>query len=172
MAVINYPCDLPDFKLGKKRQELQTYRTNQPFAGPLFIEKITDESPVTWNVTITAVGSTKARQFKAFLRQVCNGEPFNKCILTEEGFIEHEVRFIEMPLSPVQIGAGRAWEYSGVIYAVALVQNDALICDDGLIANHLPDASCIDTIVNSLWSRVNVGHDLLDFTINENWPEA
>ena len=154
MAVINYPCGLPDFKLGKQRQQLQRYRTSQPFAGPLFVEKITDESPVTWNVTITAVGSIQARQFRAFLRLVCDGEPFNKCILTEEGFIEHEVRFVELPLAPVQIGTGQAWEYSGVIYAVALIQEDSLVCADDLLANNLQDSACIDVIINSLWPGI------------------
>lgn len=151
MAVLDYPCGLPDFKLGKQRQENQRFRTSQPFAGPLFIEKITDESPVVWDVTITAVGSVQARQVKAFIRQVCDGEPFNKCILTEEGFIEHEVRFIELPLAPRQIGAGRAWEYSGVIYAVALIQNDSLICNDELISTSLSKASCLDVSLNDLW---------------------
>lgn len=153
MAAINYPCGLPEFKLGKQRRQQQTYRTTRAFDGQLFIEKITSVSPVTWDVTFTAVGKTQARMFKDFLRQVCNGEPFNKCILTEEGFIEHEVRFIELPLAPVQIGAGRAWEYSGVIYAMELIQEDSFICAPGLIANNLPDAACIDTIVNSIWSQ-------------------
>lgn len=151
MAVLEYPCDLPDFKIGKQRQQLQRFRTSQPFAGPLFVEKITNESPATWNVTIIAVGSIQARQFRAFLRQVCDGEPFNKCILTEEGFIQHEVRFIELPLAPKQVGTGQAWEYSGVIYAVALIEKDALICNDDLIANSLSKASCLDISLNQLW---------------------
>jgi len=172
MALIEYPCKLPDFKLGKRRHEQQTFRTNQPFAGQLFIEHITDDTPVTWEVTITAVGRTQARMFQDFLRQICDGSPFNKCILTEEGFIVHEVRFIEFPLSPVQIGTGQAWEYSGVIYATKLIQEDALICAPGLIANNLDDAACLDRIVNSIWPRVNIPPPLLDFSINQNWPEV
>jgi len=170
MAVIDYPCELPDFKLGKQRQQFQTYRTNQPFAGPLFVEKITDESPVTWSITIIVVGQIQARMFQDFLRQVCSGEPFNKCILTEEGFIDHEVRFIELPLAPVQVGTGQAWEYSGVIYAAALIQEDALICAPGLIANNLQDAACIDNIVNNIWSRTQPILNRLDFAINQEWP--
>ncbi len=171
MATIDYPCTLPDFKLGKRREQVQTYRTSQPFAGSLFIEHVSDDSPVTWNVTIVTVGMNQSRMFQDFLRQICEGQPFNKCILTEEGFIDHEVRFIEMPLSPVQIGTGQAWEYSGVIYAAKLIQEDALICAPGLIANNLDGAACLDTILNSFWSRTNPDNGLLDLSINENWPE-
>lgn len=150
MADIGYPSTLPDFKLGKQRDQVQTYRTQEPFAGPMYLEAITDESPVTWSVTIECTSAIQARQFQAFLRKVCRGQVFNKCILTEEGHIEHEVRFIDMPLSPTQIANG-IWSYSGTIYARALVQNDALICDEDLILCWLQDAACIDVVMNSVW---------------------
>lgn len=150
MAAIDYPSTLPDFKAGKTRQQVQTYRTSQPFAGPMYIEGVTDQSPVTWDVTIDCVGQIQARQFQAFLRKVCNGEPFNKCILTEEGHVEHEVRFISMPLSPTQIG-NFTWQYSGTIYGVKLIQEDAFICDEDLIICWLQDAACIDVVMNSVW---------------------
>ena len=103
MADITYPsATLPDFKMGKQRSQVQTYRTSQPFNGPMYIEKITDESPVSWGVTIDCRNQIQSRQFQAFVRAVANGQPFNKFILTEEGYIEHEVRFIEMPLQPTQ----------------------------------------------------------------------
>ncbi len=149
MATIDYPTNLPDFKLGKNRQQTQTYRTSQPFNGPLFIEKITDESPVTWGVTIVCKSPVQSRIFQAFLRKIKNGEVFNKDILTEEGHIAHEVRFIEMPLSPVQMGVN-VWVYSGVIQALKLNQPDALI-DDDLIIMYLDQASIIDTAINVFW---------------------
>jgi hypothetical protein len=149
MATIDYPATLPDFRLGKQRQELQTYRTSQPFAGPLFIEKITDESPVTWDVTITCKSQGQARAFQAFLRQIKNGTPFNKDILIEEGFSTHEVRFIEEPLSPRQLSP-HVWVYSGVIYAVKLVEIDALINDD-LIILYAEQSDIIDIAVNNFW---------------------
>jgi hypothetical protein len=149
MATINYPPSLPDFRLGKQRQEVQTYRTSQPFNGPLFIEKITDESPVVWDVTITCSSQGQARGFQAFLRQVKNGTPFNKDILIEEGFSTHEVRFIEEPLSPRQLSP-HVWVYTGVIYAVKLVSNDALV-DDNLIILYAGQSDIIDTAVNIFW---------------------
>ncbi len=149
MATIDYPTNLPDFKLGKQRQQVQTFRTSQPFTGPLFIEKITDESPVIWNVTIVCKSPIQARIFQAFLRQISNGEPFNKDILTEEGHIAHEVRFIEMPLAPAQMGVN-VWVYSGVIQALKLNQPDALI-DDNLIIMYLEQAGIIDTALNVFW---------------------
>jgi len=149
MATIDYPVNLPDFKLGKRREQVQTYRTSQPFNGPLFIEKITDESPVTWNVTILCKTSTQARIFQAFLRQIKDGQTFNKNILTEEGFITHEVRFIEAPLIPEQRGIN-TWMYTGTIQALKLNQPDALI-DDDLIILYLEQGDIIDTAVNVLW---------------------
>jgi len=151
MATIDYPATLPDFRLGKQRQEVQTYRTSQPFNGPLFIEKITDESPVVWDVTITCKTQAQARVFQAFLRLVKNGTPFNKDILIEEGFSTHEVRFIEEPLSPRQLSP-HVWVYTGVIYATKLIQPDALV-DDNLIILYAGQSGIIDTAVNVFWPK-------------------
>jgi len=150
MATTDYPATLPDFRIGKQRDQFQTYRTSQPFAGPLFIEKITDESPVTWDVTITCRSQGQARAFQAFLRKFSGGTPFNKDILTEEGKVIHEVRFIDEPLSPEQ-PADNIWIYSGTIYAVKLIQNDAQI-DDDLIILYADQANIIDNAVNNLWA--------------------
>jgi hypothetical protein len=149
MAIIQYPSTLPDFRLGKRRTQQQTYRTSQPFAGPLFIEKITDESPVTWDITVTCTNQIQSIQFQAFLRAVNNGQPFDKNILTEEGPILHEVRFVDMPLQPTQIN-DFVWEYSGMIYAVKLIQPIDVV-DDLLVANWLQDACIIDNALNNLW---------------------
>jgi hypothetical protein len=151
MAVtLNYPSNLPNFKLGKQRQQKQTFRTSQPFNGPLFIEKITDESPVIWEVSVVCPTPGLARVFQAFLRQTANGEPFNKDIWTEEGFVPHEVRFIEMPLRPEQSGTS-VWTYRGTIYATALTQNDALVNDD-LIILYAEQSDIIDIAVNTFWA--------------------
>lgn len=150
MADINYPDTLPDFKFGKSRSQVQTYRTSQPFAGPMYIEQITDQSPVTWDVTLDCTNDIQARQFQAFLRLVCQGQTFNKCIQTEEGHIEHEVRFIDMPLSPTQKGPHQ-WQYSGTIIAMKLIQPDADICNEELLVCRLQEASCIDQVMNSVW---------------------
>lgn len=148
MAII-YPSALPDFKMGKSRSQQQTFRTSQPFNGPLYIEKFTDDTPVTWNVVIDCLNSIQAQQMRAFIRAVSDGQVFTKAILTEEGFIDHEVRFIEMPLEPVQINSFM-WRYSGVIYAKALVEGNAVV-DDDLIYEWLQDASIIDNALNNLW---------------------
>ena len=149
MADITYPSTLPDFVLGKKREQTQTYRSSQPFAGPLYIEKITDESPVTWSVSVICTNKIQAKQFQAFLRAVNNGQPFNKSILTEDGHVDHEVRFVDMPLQPEQI-SDFIWKYSGLIYAVKLIQPDSDV-DDELIYEWLQDANIIDNALNNLW---------------------
>lgn len=152
MADITYPSSLPDFRLSKARTEQQGYRTTQPFAGPLFIEAVTDESPVTWQVKVTCRNQLESRSFKAFVRSVKNGEAFNKDILTEEGHITHEVRFIDLPLTPRQIDTEK-FEYTGVIYATALISNDENIDNDQLIYDWLVDSNIIDNAVNNLWTN-------------------
>lgn len=147
--MITYPNTLPDFKLGKRRSQQQTFRAAQPFDGPMYIEKFTDESPVAWDVTIDCVSQVQARQFQAFLRDINNGQPFEKLILTEEGRVNHEVRFIDMPLQPAQKG-NFVWSYSGTIYATKLIQNDAEV-DNSLIYTWLQDANIIDNALNNLW---------------------
>lgn len=151
MAVITYPSTLPDFKMGKQRKQEQTYRTSKPFNGPSYIEKITDESPVTWNISVVCTNRIQSKQFQAFLRAVNNGQPFNKDILTEDGHIEHEVRFISMPLQPEQI-SNFIWKYSGVIYATKLIQPDDEV-NDSLIYEWLQDGDIIDNALNNLWAE-------------------
>ena len=148
MAII-YPSTLPDFKMGKSRSRQQTFRTAQPFGGPMYIEKFTDDTPVTWNVTIDCITRIQSQQMRAFIRAVSNGEVFTKSILTEEGFVNHEVRFIEVPLQPVQVNSFM-FRYSGVIYATALIENNAVVNDE-LIYTWLQDASIIDNALNNLW---------------------
>ena len=149
MADINYPSTLPDFKIGKSRQQEQTFRTTQPFSGPMYIQQVTDETPVIWDVTITCNSQIQARQVRAFIRLTSNGELFNKDILTEEGHLDHEVRFIEMPLQPTQL-TPFLWQYSGVIYARKLASIDELV-DDQLIIDWLNGSEIIDNVMNNLW---------------------
>lgn len=149
MADIKYPATLPDFKTGKSRKEQQTYDTTQPFSGPLYIQKVTDESPVTWDITVTCGSKLQAIQFRSFLKIVKDGQLFDKDILTEEGHIEHEVRFVSMPLKPKQITPD-IWEYSGVIMARALLSNNDDV-DDGLIVDWLDGAEAIDIAMNDVW---------------------
>lgn len=148
---ITYPNTLPDFLISKSRKEQQQFRTAQPFSGPLYIEKVTDDTPVLWDVRIRCTSQIQLRQFQAFLRQVKQGQVFTKDIWTEEGNVSHEVRFIEVPLTPKQVN-NYIWEYSGTIYATKLIQNDAGI-DDELIYTWLQDAEIIDTAMNQLWAE-------------------
>lgn len=146
---ITYPASLPDFKMGKQRTQEQTFRTTQPFNGSLYIEKFTDDTPVTWAVTIECRSQAQSLQFQTFLRMVRSGQTFTKKILTEEGFIDHEVRFIEVPLRPQQINSFM-WSYSGLIYAAKLIEPSEAV-DSELILEWLQDASIIDNAMNNLW---------------------
>lgn len=147
--MINYPATLPDFKMGKQRTQEQKFRTTQPFNGSLYKEKITDDIPVTWSVTIDCRSQVQSEMFQAFLRDTDLGQPFTKKILTEEGFVEHEISWVEVPLKPNQVNSF-LWSYSGVIYATKLIQPNAVV-DNELIYTWLPDASIIDNALNNLW---------------------
>lgn len=149
---IDYPSVLPDFKISKSRSQKQTFRTSQPFVGALYTEKVTDDIPVMWDVVIICRTSEQARQFQAFLREIKGGQPFIKGIWTEEGIVDHEVKFIRMPNYPVQ-KSPYVWEYSGTIYANKLIQNDSEL-DYCLIIKYLQDANIIDIAVNELWPVV------------------
>ena len=146
---INYPSTLPDFKMGKQRSQAQKFGTSTPFSGPLYIEKISDDTPVSWDVVIECKNQIQSQMFQAFLRDVDKGQPFNKSILTEEGFIEHEVRFIQVPRNPMQVNSFM-WTYSGVIYATALIQPSAAVNNE-LVYTWLQDAAIIDNALNNLW---------------------
>ena len=100
MAVTAYPADLPDFLSGKTRTEVQKYRTSDQFYGAFTVEKLTDESPVTWRVNIKCKDQTEANAFwDWFNANARGGKPFTKQILTEYGHITHEVKFITEPTS-------------------------------------------------------------------------
>lgn len=150
MADIDYPSTLPDFKLGKQRTQRQEFRTSQPFAGPLYTEQVTDESPVTWEVTIQCRNQLQARVFQQFLKQINVGQPFNKYILTENGHVLHEVKFIEMPLTPTQ-DTQQIWSYSGLLYAEALENPDDDIGNPELVIDWLEQSDIIDVAMNQLW---------------------
>lgn len=147
--MIIYPSTLPDFKIGKSRTQQQQFDTTQPFDGPLYTEKVRDESPVTWSITVDCTSRVQAQMFQAFVKAVKNGQSFEKEILTEFGMVTHEVMFIDEPLAPQQTGTF-TWSYSGTIYARELINpNDEI--DDSLIYLYLDQASIIDVAANEAW---------------------
>ncbi len=91
MTDITYPAALPDFDQGKTRNEAQKYRTTQPFAGPLFSQKVTDQSPVTWDITITCVG-VQARIMMFWRSGVDGGQESYPMRRSADRFVEYVVR--------------------------------------------------------------------------------
>ncbi len=141
--------NLPEFRIGKNRTQPSPYITSQPLVGPLYVEQITDDIPVQWDVTITC-DRVQASQFQAFLQVVDYSGAFQKSILTEFGFVEHEVRIVSGIPSPVQVSHG-VWEYSFTIYALQLEQPDAVTCNPDLWLMYGSDASLIDLTANEFW---------------------
>lgn len=150
MADIDYPSNLPQFVLGKNREQEQTFRVNNVFAGSPFAEKITDDNPVQWSGEVFCKDALTARAFLAFVRQVKNFQAFNMPILTENGMVTHEVRFLQEPKAPVQV-TQTIWRYSFVIFARELINPDEDIDNDELVAWWIQQAGIIDRACNSSW---------------------
>ena len=150
MADINYPKTLPQFILGKSREQQQGYRVNDVFAGSPFVEKITDDKPVKWSGEVFCKNNLISRSFQQFIKLVSNGKKFNMPILTENGFVTHEVFFFEEPNAPVQVNQS-IWRYSFTILARELINPDDEINNPELIANWLLESSIIDVACNSSW---------------------
>ena len=149
MAVISYPDTLPDFKLGKSREQMQKFRVSDPFIGAFYTEKITDDTPVVWDFQIVCTQG-QARVFQQFLNLTNEGQPFTKSILTEAGHVEHEVKFIEVPLKPTQI-TQQLWAYTGTIFAQALINPDDEIDNPELIIGWIDEANILDVALNESW---------------------
>lgn len=150
MADITYPDTLPQFTLGKQRKQQQTYRVNDVFAGAPYSEKITDDKPVTWTGSVICKNTLIARSFISFLRIVKNSAPFNMEILTENGFIMHEVRFLKDPDEPTQLTTG-IWKYDFTLFSRVLINPDEVIDNDELLVGWLHQSNILDVAINESW---------------------
>lgn len=126
MADITYPDYLPDFKIGKSRQEGQTYTTTRPLKGAYYTEKITDDVAVIWEGEFMCNSQNQSRLFWQFLESVKGGRPFIKNILTEYGFVPHEITFVQEPRAPRQVGT-LSFSYPCVVRAQKLVTPKVLL---------------------------------------------
>lgn len=131
--------NLPDFRLGKSRSQPSPYNTTEPFSGPLYIEQITDDVPVSWDVTIICNGLQRS-VFQTFLSDINYSGEFIKEIRTEVGIVEHFVRIVSGIPQPTEI-SNELWSYSFTVYARELILDQAEAIEQTILCGE-PAALC------------------------------
>lgn len=121
-----YPTNLPDFTLGKQRTEKQAFVVANPLQGSPYLEQVTQDIPVFWDVEIICKSQVQARDFVMFLKSVKGGKPFVKNILTEYGHVAHEISWVVEPRVSQNVSNG-IWKYSGKAYAARLLTPTTLL---------------------------------------------
>ena len=115
----DYPDTLPDFKIGKKRIQRQTFEVVYPLQGTPYNESKTEDEPWVMEVQIVCKSLNQAKDFQAWLKTVRRGQIFKKSILTEEGRENYMGGWLVAPLKPQQPETS-VFIYSGTIYAKEL----------------------------------------------------
>lgn len=152
MATIDYPSYLRGaIQQGKRRNLAQTYITNEPQVGSRYRQVLTNEAPVTWSFDLI-FDEMDAAAFDAWFKSSVNSgvDLFNMPIRTEQGLVDHEVQFLEIPNNPVEIG--RNWRYSCVVQAREIVRPaDPQFILDARDAYSPYDLSLLDIVINKDW---------------------
>lgn len=120
--------NLPDFRIGKSRSQPSPYSTTEPFSGPLYIENISDDIPVSWDVQIVCDGAQRS-EFQTFLSDINYSGEFDKILRTEVGLVSHSLRIISGIPQPKEI-SNNVWAYSFTVYATELNLNPPLVNRD------------------------------------------
>lgn len=125
MADIDYPADLRAFLIGRGKKQTAKIRTTQPLSGPAYIEKLSTDAPVIYEVSFKfGLGCfNEALLFRAWVeyKGIDRGVPFN-IPLNHEGFNEgnqtQEVQVLPSSgydiLSNVHQGQG-IYEYKAIL---------------------------------------------------------
>lgn len=161
MAQLNYDDypNLPEFKVDSKRARPAGYNQSELFSGPLFIEQVSDDVPVYWDVSIVCDKQYRAYAFQGWLLSESNGVKiinsgvFTKSIMTEFGPIDHDVRIIGGVPSPTKLSPV-LWQYNFRIYAAKLIQPDWAINNPDLPLIYGGQESIIDIAINQEWPTV------------------
>lgn len=102
MADIDYPSSLPLLQREKGRVDSNVFKNVQSMAGTPFVQPVTEDQTSTWTFTVSMIRSD-ALIFANWIRDeskglsVRNGNWFNIDILTENGLLPQEVKFIRIP---------------------------------------------------------------------------
>lgn len=91
---VDYPLDFRTILVGRQKSQTPLIRTHGPLSGPSYIEKLSDDAPLAYNVTFTfGSNNEEALIFLAWIKvnNIQAGAPFNLPILTEgSGFVDSQ----------------------------------------------------------------------------------
>lgn len=142
---MNYPTNLPDFKIGKNLSVRQGFLHSDVFSGCYTTERFTrDENPV-WSVSVFC-NAKQSQDFEAFIDGV-KSMPFKKSITTMWGRCEYEVVITKQPTEPRQL-SDSIFEYTFAIMAQQLNTK-------------------FDNIDRELWQRYSLDFANVDLAFND-----
>ncbi|WP_106478102.1 hypothetical protein [Phytohalomonas tamaricis] len=159
---VNYPKGLPLMMVsGKSRSQAATYRMSDPAVGPGYVERLTENTPVFWSFSLTMTRE-QANIFRIWLESpnYCDKglSSFIMPVKTEEGLVEHELRFTVDGYPQLKSETGNILTYGCECFAKRLVRE----FDDDVILE---------------WSEqygaaYPLQFEYLDRTVNKEWPDA
>jgi len=141
---MDYPANLPDFKVGKNLSVRQGFLHSNVYEGCYSTEHFTRDETAIWSVVVQC-SEKQAEDFEGFL-SITVQRPFNKSIRTMWGVCDYEVVIIEQPTEPRQISNG-VFEYSFKIMAQQLKTK-------------------FDNIDRELWMRYSLDFATIDLSFN------
>jgi hypothetical protein len=165
MATNNYPDLLPLMERAKGRTDVATTKDSDVLVGKAFVEVLTEDTPSTWQGSITLTRGQSAYLMTWYNQSVVddasprNGGFFNIDVQTEFGLQSQEVRFLSpgLQLSSTQ---GDVLNYSASVYTrqvnfgqdVSDGSEDSseilLFSEMSPCGDYLAGASLLDIIVN------------------------
>lgn len=165
MAAIDFPSFLRGpIKASKNRNIQEAYRQNDPASGPPYVERLSDDNPTVFNIQF-AFESGYKRAFIAWLNSpdYCDKglNEFNIDLEIESGISTQEARFTSGGFPQLTSEAGSVFFYQAQIIVRKLNDPDEGYTDEILYLAE--NTNCGDVVG---------GAELLDYAINQDWPEV
>lgn len=157
MAIEKYPLGLRTIlRSGKSRQMTPTYRLSEPRSGPAYVQALSEDAPVFWDVTFRFQRNERMIFIDWFRRKINRGRsPFMLTIGTEYGPVEHQMQFMPDSLLPVSEDGGQTYTYTATIFSRRL---------------EVPEwADLLGDYADILPAFVT-GADIFDIAMNREWP--
>lgn len=142
----------------KQRSQPAGFRQSDPAAGPAYTERYTLNPPVSWSFQLI-FNRNQAQIFMAWFRSTLQGGalPFMFPIRTEQGVIEHEVRFTAAGVPQLTSERSQVWVYQCTIVGrkieTVISDEDILVLFEMFGDDFAPSFSIVDAGTNREWPR-------------------
>lgn len=143
--------NLPNIRIGKQRNQSNSYDETTPFDGPFFREKKTDDTVTTWQCSIVC-DMRQSRVFKDFLYSVVgtNSNYFYKNMKTERSNNPQLVRIISGIPQPQQI-SHNSWKYSFTLEAANFTfTEDEITFESELPENYIRNMDTLESMIRGV----------------------